>query len=820
MEKKNTRRDFSRRSFIAGAAVAASAGLLASCAPQQETPEVEVEPVVELPETAIHYAICRGACNCQCWHKVHVRDGQVVRTTAADMPNPNYNGICTKGLVEVCRTYSADRLQYPMKRAEGAERGEGKFERISWDEALDIIATKWLEIKEKYGPGAFALYSGGGNTGALNGTCGLGSPGHRLRGIMGAAYVPMAVDAAWDAVKTFVLGVDDYQCGNDLTSLEAANTVICWGANPAHSNLQNLHWMLDARDRGAQYIVIDPAFGANASKADWYIPINSSTDGVLALGVLNVVLQAGKEDTEFIRARTNSPYLVKDSDSLFLRMSDLGVEPDAEGNDPVVVWDESSNAPSTIDDASMPALDGVTEVNGIPVKTVYTIIKEKAAEYDFATVEQLTGVPQKTVEELARVYTEDGPVTTWMVYGADHYVNGHYNYLCMLTLAIMTGNMAKRGAAIAQGCAAPYSLMNPTMNAPIAADGTPTPGWGPTYLPNQLNDIMETGMYNGEPADIKGFFIDGWGVFSTSSNRNKIIETFKKLEFIAVTDVWMTETATYADVLLPACGRYEEKDLVYTWGMCNNMYYQDKIIEPLYESKGSFEYISMLAEKLGVGEFYPDTEEEYVEMIIDSDAARERGLILENLKKGPVRQLPGDEYIFGENGIPTADGRAQLYKEFPFIDNPQFDATIDASKEHTVYWEPAQEVDINSAIREKYPYQAMNEHMKTRTHSQYFGIGQIQEYYPEPLARINPEDAEELGVQEGDYVRLYNDRGEVTLMVAISAGYPRKIVGVPRGFQGKEFKDGHFCNIANDTYNQVVANQPFNDQAVAIEKVS
>lgn len=820
MEKKNTRRDFSRRSFIAGAAVAASAGLLASCAPQQETPEVEVEPVVELPETAIHYAVCRGACNCQCYHEVHVRDGQVVRTTAADMSADKFRGICTKGLTEVLRTYNADRLQYPMKRADGAERGEGKFERISWDEALSTIADKWLAIRDEFGPSAFAVYTGGGNTAMLNGTCGLGSPAHRLRGIMGAAYIPMGVDQALVSAQTFMLGVDEYSCGSDLTSLEAANTIICWGANPAHSNLQNMHWMLDARDRGAQYIVIDPAFGANVGKADWYIPINSSTDGALALGVLNVVLQQGKEDADYIRAHTNAPYLVKDSDSLFLRMSDLGQAPEQEDNDPVVVWDEVANGPIPADDASAAALDGVTEVNGIPVKTVYTLIKEKAAEYDFAKVEQLTGVPQKTVEELARIYTEDGPVTTWMMYGADHYVNGHYNYECMLTLAIMTGNIAKRGAAITQGMSAPYGLANPTMNAPIAADGTPTPGWGPTYLPNQLGEIIDTGMYNGEPAAIKGLFIEGWGFLSTGSNRNKTIETFKKLDFIVVTDVWMTETATYADILLPACGRYEEKDLVCSWGMNSNMIWQDKIIEPLYESKGSFEYISMLAEKLGVGEFYPDTEDEYVEMFLDTDLARERGVTLEKLKKGPVRQLPGDEYIFAENGYPTVDGRAQLYREYPYIDNPQFDAKIDASKEHTVYWEPAQEVDIKSPIREKYPYQAMNEHMKTRTHSQFFGIGQLQEYYPEPLVRINPEDAEELGVQEGDYVRLYNDRGDVTLMAVISAGYPRKIVGVPRGFQGKEFKDGHFCDIANDTYNQVIGNQPFNDQAVAIEKVS
>ena len=112
-----------RRSFIKGAATAVAAGALAGCASQEESAE---EPVVDAPETTHKLGFCRGQCLCWCIYDVHVRDGQIVRMTAADLPNPNYNGVCTKGQTQLCHIYNADRLQYPMKRAgEGHEIADG-----------------------------------------------------------------------------------------------------------------------------------------------------------------------------------------------------------------------------------------------------------------------------------------------------------------------------------------------------------------------------------------------------------------------------------------------------------------------------------------------------------------------------------------------------------------------------------------------------------------------------------------------------------------------------------------------------------------------
>ena len=449
------------------------------------------------------------------------------------------------------------------------------------------------------------------------------------------------------------------------------------------------------------------------------------------------------------------------------------------------------------------------------------IVKEKCAEYTPEKTTEITGVPAETIRELADIY-ENGPVTTLTLYGMDHYVNGHYNYVDMFTLSLMTNNVGRPGASMARGFDFPLTIANMAgCLFPTGKDGKPVPGAGPTYVVNKFNEILDTGKYGDADAPWNGLFITGHGLVSTGANRPRIVESLKKIPFIVGSDIWLTETMKYCDIVLPNCSWFEHTEILGAWQGHPYMLYQAPVIEPLYESKGSFEIYQLLSEKLGCGEFFDMTEDDYVSLWLDTDEARRLGITLETLKEnGAMMFMPKEDFISGEGGIfATPDTRAQLYKEAPVSDFPQGDVEIDASKELTVYWEPAMEADVNSPVREQFPFHAMNEHMRTRNHTQWFGIGQLQEYYPEPFARMNPEDAAELGIEEGDTIKIYNDRGYVTMKATITGGYPRKMIGIPRGHMDHEFIDGHFCNISNDTYNQCCANQAFSDQAVAIEKL-
>lgn len=818
-----------RRSFVAGAATTVMAGLLAGCAPSQESNKMaqtgEEAEQANVPETKLMRGFCRSQCSCQCTYNLHVRNGQIVRSTAADFPDNNYRGICTKGLTQAARTYSADRLQYPMKRV--GERGEGKFERISWDEALETIASKWKAITDEYGLDAFAIKGCGGTMGLINGQMpGTGSWFERFCSVTGASLFRPAVDASWVHAINCVCGIDAYVGGGVWSQLDKSKAVIGWGANPAISNIQDFHWILELRDKGIPYIVIDPVAGPCAAMADWYIPINPSTDGVLALGILKVILDRGQEDTEYIRASTNCTYLVKDEDGKFLRMSDLGTEPtvgeDGEPVDPVVVWDEADNKPKPFDEATTPSLEGVSEVNGIAVKSVYKITKEAVAPYDFKKVTEITGVPQDTVEKLADIYA-DGPIMNAASYGADHYTNGHYNYIPMITLHVMTHNVGVPGAIVHRGYLMPMHIMNyEGCVFPVDSKGNVAPGNTSIYMPNRLYDLTQGKYGNDTVTPIKGLYLFADGFLSTGANRLHMLKGVEALDFLVVCDAFMTETVNYADIVLPASYWFEDTELFNTQMQHPYIMFQEPIIEPLYESKPAFEIHKLLAEKMGLGEFMDMNQEEFMNLWFDSDGARNLGLSLDAMKKnGVMFSLPDPDYCCGQNGVfATPDGKARIYREDVMFDNKQGRVEpVDESKEHSLYWEPATEADINSPCRKKYPFHVMNEHMRTRNHTGWFGIGQLQEYYPEPFARLNPEDAKELGIVEGDMIKLYNDRGYVVMKATISGALPRKMLGVPRGHLEKEFIEGHFCNISSDEYNQCAANAPYNDQCVAIEKL-
>ncbi|MDR1184551.1 MAG: molybdopterin-dependent oxidoreductase, partial [Coriobacteriales bacterium] len=406
-------RGFSRRSFVKGAALLAATGVLAGCTPKVPSEEGTLSDT----GTQIFAGACRGNCGGGCFLNIHVRDDQIVRTTARDLPNPEYNRICTKGLTHVGRIYGANRVLYPMKRV-GA-RGSDEFERISWDEALDTIAEKWQGYIDQYGSSSIMFFNGSGNYAILSGVCSSVSGYMRFINVLGCAHCGLDVDAAIGYGSRRATGGIDL--ANELTDRKNARTQVIWGNNPTISLMHTMHFFMEAKEQGTRFIVIDPVYNATVSKADWWVPLKGGTDGALALSVLNVMFENGWIDDETLRTKTNGDLLIKE-DGKFLRMSDLGVEP-TEGEpdpatgvpaviDPLAIWDEASNAAVAFGTTSTSALRGITEVEGIKVQTVCENAMGHISQYPPATAAAVCGISENDIRELARVYHEDGPVTT------------------------------------------------------------------------------------------------------------------------------------------------------------------------------------------------------------------------------------------------------------------------------------------------------------------------------------------------------------------------------------------------------------------------
>lgn len=846
LENASSRGSYTRRNFIKGAAILTAAGTIAGCSPQTKdlTPTDNPDEKTFVPDE-IFAGVCRGNCAGGCFLNVHVRDGQVVRTTARELPDPSYTRICAKGLTHVARIYSSRRLQYPMRRI--GERGEGKFERITWDEAYDTIAEKWNDYITTYGPASVAVQYGSGNYGICSGV-GLGAAINRLMNGIGLSYIPNNVDAAHGYLATKVCTFGLYGSQNEPADFLNSETIICWGANPTISQPQVMHFILEAKSKGAKYIVIDPMFNANAGKADKYIAINPSTDGALAFGVLKVLFENNWIDEDFLRDHTTAPYLINQETLMLCHMSDFGVEPaiadDGTATDPLAVFDEATGSIVAIDAATKPAITGVSNVGGVKCMTEFDNLVRIASAYTFERVTELTGVSEDDVRYLAEEYHNTAKINTYAMFGDNHYINGHYNYWPIYAVSWCTGHVGSPGNACGFGECIPVTA-NLLGVLYLDTKGNFLPGQGPEYADNKINALLDTGNYGGwpvsEPYDesvpasanvditqpgtpatpLKSVYVMCSNPLANHAAHDYTAEWFKKTEFVVVADMNMTETAKYADILLPVAHWFEQQDLFTSYASHLFMLVQDKAVEPLGESKSDYEILKEFAVRLGYPDIFGDMDTEaYMRLWIDGDINASMGITSDQvLAEKAVRFMPGGEVLSYPGGVfNTADGRGQLYTD---VIGPAYSVgqRILLEKEREPYWEPALEADIRSEARKTYPFYLLSEHMRTRTHTQWWDVDYLKEYEPEPCVKMNPEDAAAKGISDGDVVRVFNSRGTVTMKAHINPGLPKGMVGCPRSWQAEEFIDGHYASLPTNEFNQVTANFAFNDVAVDIEKL-
>jgi anaerobic selenocysteine-containing dehydrogenase len=809
----------SRRNFIKGAALLTAAGALAGCTTQSNL-DAAPEPGVT-DTTEIFAGACRGNCGGGCFLNIHVRDGQVVRTSARDLPDTKYNRICTKGLTHVGRMYGANRIMYPMKRT--GERGSNSFERISWDEAISTIAEKWNGYIDQYGPSAILFFMGSGNYAALSGSCNNVGAYYRFLNAAGFSYMSLDVDAAIGFGSQRATGGADL--GNELTDRINAKTQIIWGNNPTISLMHTMHWFMEAKENGTKFIVIDPVYNATASKADWWLPVKPATDGALALAVLYTLIENGWVTEEIFRTKTNAELLIK-ADGKFLRMSDLGVAP-TEGPadattgqptmvDPLAVWDTATNAAVPFGTSTTTAITGITEVNGIAVQTVYDNAMGYISQYPPAVASPICGITEEDIRELARVYHEDGPVTTEIMMGMNHYRNGHYTAWPVYLVGLLTDNAGKAGAAIGQT----EEYLPMLLFSNIAGACFPAGATGQANLIHtcQIDDVLNTNTFLGEPLTIKSMYVHCTNPVVTMAEHEYTTGWFNKLEFIVVADICMTETAKYADIVLPSAHWFEQIDLAFLFSSHPYILWQDKAVEPIGEAKPDFTIFGELLDAMGKGDMWNITEEEYLAALLDTDYWKGVGATVENLKEKKAVRIYSQDVKLGSAVFPTETGRIGLYTETvtPAYVNSK---PIDESIEHGLHWETGTFIGEDRAYRQTYPYSLLSEHMRTHTHTQWWDCEYVKEYESEPICKMNPEDAAELGIVDGDTVRLSNDLGFVVMKASINHGLPRKMLSSARSWQQDDFIDGHYAALPRKDYNQVCANQAFNDVAVQIEKM-
>lgn len=832
----------SRRGFLGLAGSAALVGGAAAAASGLTGLRAEAQ-ADEAPSEEIKFGTCHGNCIGGCRFKYTLRDGVVAKSEMAPYPQEHYNRICTKGLSHSQRTYSPRRVQYPMRRVEGTPRGGGQWERISWDQAIDEITGKWKEYIEQYGPESIGFSASGGNVGMqmnayLNG----------MATLFGWSTIPNQADQAGVYTILQYLGIGACFVGNEGADIANAHNIFIFGDNPALSQLHCSTFIWEAKKKGAQVISIDPNFTPSvAAYADRHIPLRPATDACLFMAMSHVVIDEGLVDEEFMRTMTVAPFLVKKSDGLFLRAEEAGIEaPVIDAEDPTVVAASADIVVARPDgsvglanETTDQVLSGSFVVNGHEVVTAYDLLIARLNEWPIAKCSEICDVDEDTIRELALVYA-DGPTTTMMHYGADHYTNGHTAYEALIVLAALTGNLLKRGGSVMQGgLIAGLGLAGANAWMAQFSTGEETTGSNAigvnvgsvNIAATQLKEFFDTGKVNGQQVGPDGFKLVSWDIacmnpVGGACNRAEILDVMDQMELIVVQDIMWNESAMYADYVLPVCYYTEYEDVgsacaVPAWNL------QDKCIDPLFEAKTDYEIMNLFAEKLGFSEYVCPSYEEWLQFSFDNSAlAQAHGLTLDRMREEktfmPLVPEDGGTYV----QMPTnALQKVAFYQEIPFSNNA-WPGDFDVELERMVHWEPPLEAwpyDVGgyspSEAARKYPLSFHWKRSRYSTHTNY-GVGShwLDEVDPEPFVRINPDDAAVRGIAEGDLVRVHNDRGYCIIRAHLDAGLRPGAMDSPQRWQGMHYREGSMCDMSNHASHPFILNANYNECQVEVEK--
>lgn len=559
--------EMSRRSFlkVAAASSVAMGGVLSgygsALAEENKGNILTEKAAAPLPkEDKVVRTICAPNCTGSCGINTYVKDDTIIKVEPGDFPDPAYNRICVKGISSAMqRVYSPDRIKYPMRRV--GERGEGKWERLSWEQAIDLMAEKITTLSEKYGSTTLGTITMTGDYGAIAQCI-----GGRIAGAYGGtSFTNFGIMGDLNCNTGFHTTVMVEQEANGWEAIKDTKLCIMWGCNYAETAVNDMRFIFDAQKEGMKLVVIDPRFSRTASKADWWIPIRPGTDAAMILGMMQHIVANGWIKEDYIREHTVGAYLIRKDTGKFVRAKELGL-----GEEEYVVYKDG--APVLRDEKNAGAeLYGVftLKLEGQDVEcttSLQQVIDTLNADYTPEKAAAIREVPAEDIKKLAEMYVEADPASLRISQGTNRYWNGHQPTRAMIVLAALTGNIGKyaAGANWAGG-----TLMRFIFSLP-GEWFAPVPGRQATSLPGtQMFDII----INEDPYPVKMFWCINYGIGTQIPERNKFInEVLPKLDFFVVSEKIMTPGAALADLVLPVTSYYEQDcDVIGSWG---NMYLQ------------------------------------------------------------------------------------------------------------------------------------------------------------------------------------------------------------------------------------------------------
>jgi anaerobic selenocysteine-containing dehydrogenase len=765
---------------------------------------------------------CHGGCGVL----AHVKDGKVIKVEG-DPDHPwNQGRLCARCLAVTQYMYNPDRITHPLKRV--GPRGEGKWERIGWDEAFDIIEKRLGKISEEYGAESVVFLKGTGRD--IGGQIQLlafayGSP-NVVFGMSGiSCYAPRNM-VTWATVGEIpVLDASQWLPKRyDDPEYEVPKYIMVWGQNIQGSTCPDAffgHWIVDLMKRGSKLIVIEPSFTWLSSRAKVWLQIRPGTDGALALGFLHIIINEGLYDHEFVKQWTNGSFLVREDTGKLLKGNELKahskeqcfVAYDRDGSEPAL-WDPDNVEYEGVN--VKPALEGSFEVSlksgeKVACKTVWTLYKEQLAHYTPEKVSEITGVPQEQIVEAARLYAEDKPAAIHWGLPIDTMTSTTPTSQAIAHLWAVTGNLDIPGgnviARYSQGVSPyPYTGGKALVDLPPGQAekriGYDQYGALREYRQQAQTDLVLDQMLSGDPYPIKGLWIQTSNMLAgTSQDPRSCYEAMQKMDFMVCVDLFLTPTAMMADVFLPAATFLEKEGIKPWWTPMNAI----KKVVTVGECKSDWEINLALARR-----FRPDIPWENPKELFDH-LLQKAELDYEQLcEKDWIFSPEGDPstpYFRYQKGLLRPDGKPGFTTPSGKIE--LFSSILERwGLEALPYYEEPPFSPISTPdLYKKYPLIMMTgKRSPAYFHTEHRQVPWLRELDPVPIVEIHPETAAEQAINNGESVWIENQFGRCKAKAKLTPILRPDTIMVAHGwwFPEQEGTVPHLYGIWDVNVNQLI----------------
>jgi len=709
-------------------------------------------------------------CISRCGAIATIKDGRFV-ALRADPSHPTGQALCIKGRVAPELVYHPDRLLHPMKRTRPKGDPDPAWQRVSWDEALDTVASNLTKLSAQHGPESVVFNNASPSTSALSDSV---SWLQRLRKAFGSPNYAVSMElCGWGR---YLANKYSYGAGlpaEYMPDLENAGCILFWGYNPTVSRIAHATATVAAQKRGARLIVVDPRKAGIARSADHWLRVRPGSDGALALGLAHEMILRGWYDKSFILNWTNGPLLVRADNGQFLREKDVLTTGDTEK---YIAWDATKTRPVAYDpgrgsyaaDNAKLALFSSFEVETlrgtVTCRPAFQLTADVCARYDPKEVERITGVDAEQVTQAAQMLWDARPVAYMAWSGVEQQSNATQIARAIGLVYALTGNFDAKGG----------NVLFPTVpNANILGDdmlsaeqraktlGLADRPLGPSRFDHVTSGEIYRAILDHQPYAVRGLVSFGSNLLVAHADGERGRQALAALDFHVHADHFMNPSAEMADIVLPTTSPFESEGLKLGFEIseaaCSLIQLRKKLLEPRGEARSDIQIIFELACRLGFGQYFWDG---------DIDAAYRHqlapsGVTLETLRENPAGvKVPLEtryqKYAEHKDEVPrgfdTPSRKVELYSE-TFL-NRGYSPLPD-------YEEPLVGPHSRPDLAARYPLVLTCTKGSIFCESQHRGLPSLRRRCLDPQVELHPEAAATRDISSGDWVSIETPNGRI-----------------------------------------------------------